>query len=111
VSEAGVRGMAPGSVVVDLAAPNGGNCALTQPGEVADVDGVRVFGPLNLAAEMPVHASQMYARTIAALIGEFVKDGAWAPAEDDDIYRSACVARGGEIVNERVRGMLAPASA
>lgn len=112
VSEPGVRGMAPGSVVVDLAAPNGGNCALTRPGEVVDVDGgARVFGPLNLAAEMPVHASQMYARTVAALIGEFVKEGAWAPAEDDDIYRSACVTRGGEVVNERVRGMLAPASA
>ena len=59
------------------------------------MDGVRVFGPLNLAADMPVHASQMYARTVAALITEFVKDGAWAPPEDDDIYRSACVARGG----------------
>ena len=111
VSGAGVRGMAPGSVVVDLAAPNGGNCELTRPGEVADVDGVRVFGPLNLAAEMPVHASQMYARTLAALITEFVKDGAWAPPQDDDIYRAACVTRGGEVVHERVRGMLQTAPA
>jgi H+-translocating NAD(P) transhydrogenase subunit alpha len=111
VSEPGVRRMAPGSVVVDLAAPNGGNCALTRPGETVEVEGVRVFGPLNMAAEMPVHASQMYARTLAAMIGEFVKDGAWAPAEDDDIYRGACVARGGEVVNERVRGMLQPAPA
>ena len=111
ISEAAVRAMAPGSVVVDVAAPNGGNCALTRPGETVDEGGVRIFAPLNLAAEMPVHASQMYARTVAALIGEFVKDGAWAPAEDDDIYRAACVTRGGEVVNERVRGMLAPASA
>ncbi|HYW13363.1 MAG TPA: hypothetical protein VE871_15495, partial [Longimicrobium sp.] len=102
---------APGSVVIDLAAPNGGNCELTRPGDIAVVDGVRIFGPLNLAAEMPVHASQMYARTLAALITEFVKDGAWAPAEDDDIYRSACVSRGGEIVNERVRGLVQPSPA
>jgi NAD(P) transhydrogenase subunit alpha len=111
VSEPGVRRMASGSVVVDLAAPNGGNCELTIPGDIAVVDGVRIFGPLNLAAEMPLHASQMYARTLAALITEFVKDGAWAPPEDDDIYRSACVTRGGEIVNERVRGMVRPAAA
>jgi NAD(P) transhydrogenase subunit alpha len=111
VSGDGVRRMAPGSVVVDLAAPNGGNCELTRAGEVVDAGGARVFGPLNLAAEMPVHASQMYARTIAALISEFVKDGAWNPPEDDDIYRAACVTRGGEIVNERVRGMLQPAAA
>jgi H+-translocating NAD(P) transhydrogenase subunit alpha len=111
VSELGVRRMAPGSVVVDLAAPNGGNCELTRPGEVVDADGARVFGPLNLAADMPVHASQMYARTIAALISEFVKEGAWAPPEDDDIYRSACVTSRGEIVNERVRNMVQPAPA
>jgi NAD(P) transhydrogenase subunit alpha len=107
VSEAGVRRMAPGSVVMDLAAPNGGNCALTRPGEVVDADGARVFGPLNLAADMPVHASQMYARTLAALITEFVKAGAWAPPEEDDIYRAVCVTRGGEVVHERVRGLLA----
>lgn len=111
VSGDGVRRMPPGSVVIDLAAPNGGNCELTRPGELVGVEGVRVFGPLNLAADMPVHASQMYARTLAALIGEFVKDGAWAPPEDDDIYRSACVTRGGEVVHERVRGLAQPAPA
>jgi len=111
VSENGVRRMAPGSVVVDLAAPNGGNCALTRPGEVVDAGGVRVFGPLNLPGEMPVHASQMYARTLSAMITEFMREGAWAPAEDDDIYRAACVTRGGEVVNERVRGLLQPVPA
>jgi NAD(P) transhydrogenase subunit alpha len=108
VSADAVRRMAPGSVVVDLAAPNGGNCALTQPGETADVDGVRVIGPLNLAAEMPLNASQMYARTLSAMILEWLKDGAFAPPADDDLFRSACVARGGEVVNERVRAMLHP---
>ena len=106
VSDDAVRRMAPGSVIVDLAAPNGGNCALTVPGEAAEVGGVTILGPLNLPADMPVHASQMYARTVAAMIQEFVKDGAWAPAEDDDIFRGACVARGGEVVNERVRALL-----
>lgn len=111
VSEDAVRAMAPGSVVVDLAAPNGGNCALTQPGEAVDVNGVRVFGPLNLPAEMPLHASQMYARTVAAMIQEWLKDGVFAPPEDDDIYRSARVVHGGDVVNERVRAMLVPTPA
>jgi NAD(P) transhydrogenase subunit alpha len=111
VSEEAVRRMEPGSVVVDLAAPNGGNCALTQPGQTVDFDGVRVLGPLNLPAEMPLNASQMYARTLSAMILEWLKDGAFAPPADDDIFRSACVARDGEVVNERVRAMLHPTPA
>ena len=106
VSEDAVRAMAPGSVIVDVAAPNGGNCAFTRRGEVVDVGGVRVFGPLNLPAEMPVHASQMYARTVAAMIGELVKDGELARNFDDDIFRAVCVAHAGEVTSERVRGML-----
>jgi NAD(P) transhydrogenase subunit alpha len=109
VSADAVRRMAPGSVVVDLAAPNGGNCALTQPGQTAEIDGVRVLGPLNLPAEMPLNASQMYARTLSAMILEWLKDGAFTPPADDDIFRAACVVRDGEVVNERVRAMLLPA--
>jgi NAD(P) transhydrogenase subunit alpha len=109
ISAEAVRAMAPGSVIVDLAAPNGGNCAMTRPGETLDVEGVRVLGPLNLAAEMPLHASQMYARTLSAMVLEWVKEGAFAPPEDDDIFRAACVARGGQVVNERVRALLQPA--
>jgi NAD(P) transhydrogenase subunit alpha len=111
VSEEAVGGMQPGSVIVDLAAPNGGNCALTQPGVAAHAGGVRIFGPLNLPADMPVHASQMYARTMAALVGYFAKDGAFAPAEDDEIFRGMCVTAGGQVVNERVRALLAAAPA
>jgi H+-translocating NAD(P) transhydrogenase subunit alpha len=106
VSEDAVMGMVPGSVIVDLAASNGGNCALTRRGDVADINGVRVFGPLNLPAEMPVHASQMYARTVAEMIAEFVKDGEFVRNFDDDIFRGACVTHGGEVANERVRGVL-----
>jgi H+-translocating NAD(P) transhydrogenase subunit alpha len=95
VSEDAVRAMKPGSVIVDLAASNGGNCALTRRGSTVEEGGVRIFGPLNLPAEMPVHASQMYSRTVAAMITEFVKDGVFA-----------CVTHAGEVVNDRVRGML-----
>jgi NAD(P) transhydrogenase subunit alpha len=110
VTEEAVRDMAPGSVVVDVAAPNGGNCAATRPGEtVLTPNGVRVLGPLNLAAEMPMHASQMYSRTVAAMIGEFVKEGTFTPDFEDEIFCGACVAHGGEVANDRVRGLLAPA--
>ncbi|HEV2147830.1 MAG TPA: Re/Si-specific NAD(P)(+) transhydrogenase subunit alpha [Longimicrobiaceae bacterium] len=110
VTEEAVLAMAPGSVVVDVAAPNGGNCAATRPGEtVLTGNGVRVLGALNLPAEMPMHASQMYSRTVAAMIGEFVKEGTFTPDFEDEIFRGACVAHGGEVANERVRGLLQPA--
>jgi NAD(P) transhydrogenase subunit alpha len=111
VSADAVHAMAPGSVIVDIAAPNGGNCALTRRGGTADEGGVRIFGPLNLPAEMPVHASQMYARTVQAMITEFVKDGVFATDFDDEIFKGACVTHGGEVANERVRAMLASAAA
>jgi NAD(P) transhydrogenase subunit alpha len=111
VSADAVHAMAPGSVIVDIAAPNGGNCALTRRGGTAEEGGVRIFGPLNLPAEMPVHASQMYARTVQAMITEFVKDGVFATDFDDEIFKGACVTHGGQVVNERVRSMLEPAPA
>jgi NAD(P) transhydrogenase subunit alpha len=111
VSEAAVRAMKPGSVIIDIAAPNGGNCALTRRGSVVDEGGVRIFGPLNLPAEMPVHASQMYARTVGAMITEFVKDGEFRLDFDDEIFKGACVAHGGQITNDRVRALLPQAAA
>ena len=106
VSEDAVRAMQPGSVIVDLAASNGGNCALTRRGGTVEEAGVRIFGPLNLPAEMPVHASQMYSRTVAAMITEFVKDGVFVTDFDDEIFKGACLTHAGEIANDRVRGML-----
>lgn len=106
VSEDAVRAMKPGSVIVDLAAPNGGNCALTRRGSTVEEGGVRIFGPLNLPSEMPVHASAMYSRTVAAMVTEFVKDGAFVTDFDDEIFKGACVTHAGEIANDRVRGML-----
>ncbi|MEM1042784.1 MAG: Re/Si-specific NAD(P)(+) transhydrogenase subunit alpha [Bacteroidota bacterium] len=103
ITEAGVEGMQPGSVIVDLAAPNGGNCAATQPDERVVHAGVHVLGPMNLPASMPLHASQMYARTLAALVTEFTEDGAFAPDFDDEIAQGACVTRDGAVVHERVK--------
>ena len=104
ITAEGVEGMKPGSVIVDLAAPNGGNCAATVPGEDAEHAGVTILGPLDLAAEMPLHASEMYARTVAALVQEFATDdGTFAVDLSDEILQSAVVTHGGAIVNARVR--------
>ena len=70
-----VRGMAPGSVIVDLAAERGGNCELTQPGEIIVEHGVTIIGRFNLASTVPYHASQMYARNLTAFLLHLVKDG------------------------------------
>ncbi len=107
ITEEAVAAMQPGSVIVDLAAPNGGNCVLTRPGETVVHNGVHIVGPLNLPAEMPVHASQMYARTLLAMIQEFTTPEGFTPNFDDEIFKSACVTYNGEVVNERVRALLA----
>jgi NAD(P) transhydrogenase subunit alpha len=110
ITRAGVEAMRPGSVVVDLAAPNGGNCAVTEPGETTVHAGVTVLGPLDLAAEMPLHASEMYGRTVIALVQEFLTDdGTFGLDLDDEILSEAVVTHGGAVVNERVRALLAPA--
>jgi NAD(P) transhydrogenase subunit alpha len=101
-----VKGMVPGSVILDLAAERGGNCELTRAGEVVDVNGVTVIGPINLASGVPHHASQMYARNLTAFLTNLVKDGKMRPAESDDIIRDTLVTQGGEVVNARVRELL-----
>ncbi|MGH8089012.1 MAG: NAD(P) transhydrogenase subunit alpha, partial [Stenotrophomonas sp.] len=78
VSSAMVQGMRPGSVIVDLAAETGGNCEATRPGETVDVGGVTVDGPLNLASQGAVHASEMYARNLYNFVALFLKEGAVA---------------------------------
>ncbi len=106
ISERAVEAMPAGSVIVDLAAPNGGNCALTRPGETTLAHGVTILAPLNVPALVPVHASQLYARTVSNLLLEFTKDGQLTLDFDDDILKGACVARDGAVVNERVRSLL-----
>ena len=106
ITEAAVEAMQPGSVIMDLAAPNGGNCALTEPGKTVVKHGVQILGPLNLPAEMPVHASQMYARTVMAMIQEFTDEAGFHADFENDIFQGACVTHGGEVVHERVKGLL-----
>jgi len=98
-----VHSMAPGSVIVDLAAERGGNCELTRPGEKVLEHGVTIIGRINVASSVPYHASQMYARNVTAFLTLLVKDGKMQLNLEDEIIRDTLVTRGGEIVNERVR--------
>jgi NAD(P) transhydrogenase subunit alpha len=97
-----VRGMQPGSVIVDLAAETGGNCELTEAGKIVDENGVKVIGPRNLASEMPAPASQLYAKNLENLLGLLVsEEGELNLDFEDDIIAAACITQGGEIQNER----------
>ncbi len=103
VTEEMVEGMSPGSVLVDLAAERGGNCALTQPGETVDRGGVKILGPTNLPAEIPYHASQMYAKNISAFLLNLVEDGKLKAFDlEDEIVRDTMITRDGRVVNPRV---------
>ncbi|MCZ6767022.1 MAG: NAD(P) transhydrogenase subunit alpha, partial [bacterium] len=106
VTEEMVRGMHPGSVVVDLAAERGGNCESTKPGESTVVNDVLIIGPLNVASTVPYHSSQMYARNIMTFLNNMLKDGALNLDMEDEIIRDTMVARDGEVVSPRVRELL-----
>ena len=102
ITAGAVEGMAPGSVIVDLAAETGGNCELTEPGETVVVNGVKVIGPLDLPAELPGHASQLYSKNLENLLELITaEDGSIAIDFEDDIVEAACVVRDGEIRGER----------
>jgi NAD(P) transhydrogenase subunit alpha len=92
-----VRAMRPGSVIVDLAAEAGGNCELTRPGENVREHGVAIFGPLNLPAELPWHASTLYSRNLTSFVLAFWKDGRFEIDLDDEILRGALVTHQGEV--------------
>lgn len=102
VTTEAVAGMKRGSVIVDLAGASGGNCAETKPGEEIIKDGVRVSAPLNLAATVPVHASQLYSRNVTAFLGLLIKDGELKVDLGDDVAGPACVAHEGSAVHPRV---------
>jgi H+-translocating NAD(P) transhydrogenase subunit alpha len=101
-----VSQMRPGSVIVDLAAEQGGNCAYTEAGKSIDRHQVTIVGTLNLPATVPVHASQLYAKNISTLLQYLIKDGALNLDFNDDIVSSTCVTHQGEICNERVRNFV-----
>ncbi|MGH9454246.1 MAG: NAD(P)(+) transhydrogenase (Re/Si-specific) subunit alpha, partial [Terriglobia bacterium] len=107
-----VQGMAPGSVIVDLATERGGNCELTQASHVVIEHGVTVIGTINLASSVPYHASQMYAKNLTAFVLNLIKAGKLALNLEDEIIRETLLTRNGEIVNKRVRDFFAlPAEA
>jgi H+-translocating NAD(P) transhydrogenase subunit alpha len=97
-----VRQMAPGSVIVDLAAERGGNCELTKAGQTVVDHDVKIIGNINLAAEVPYHASQMYARNLTAFLLHLVQGGR-IRTDGDEIVHETMLTHGGEIVNKRVR--------
>jgi NAD(P) transhydrogenase subunit alpha len=101
-----VEAMRPASVLVDLAAPAGGNCELTRPGVEQNVDGVTLLAPLNLPAEVPVHASQLYARNILNFLALILKKGELTLDLADEVLAGACVAHDGKPVNPRVAKLL-----
>jgi len=106
VNEDAVEEMDSGSVIVDLAAANGGNCAYTEMGKTVKKHQVQIIGPRNLPSQMPVHASQLYAKTIAAVIEEFVEDGAFLPDFKDDVFTAACLTHDGAVRNDRVQELI-----
>jgi H+-translocating NAD(P) transhydrogenase subunit alpha len=99
-----VRGMSPGSVIIDLAGEAGGNCELSEAGRTVVEDGVKVIAPLNLPSEMATHASQLYSKNVENLLALLVDDeGRLRLDLEDEIVAGACITHEGEIVNERAR--------
>jgi H+-translocating NAD(P) transhydrogenase subunit alpha len=101
ITRAQVESMKPGAVIVDLAAERGGNCELTQPGQTIDHNGVRIFGPMNLAGTVPVSASSLYAKNLYTFLETMFdkKDKALKVNWDDELVKGTLVARGGKIVH------------
>ena len=106
-----VKAMAPGSVILDLAAERGGNCELTSPGQTVVAHGVTIIGRINVSSGVPYHASQMYARNVTAFLLHLVKDGKLRLDAEDEIIRETLLTRGGEVVNHRVREFFSQPSA
>jgi len=106
ITAAMVSSMKPASVIIDLAAPTGGNCELTSPGEVVAHFGVAIHGPEDLARNTAGDASEMYSRNVLSLITHLTHDGSLVIGPDDEIATSTCVARGGKVTDERVLAAL-----
>ncbi len=106
ITEEMVRGMRPGSVIVDLAAEQGGNCAVTEPGREIERHGVVIIGPLNLPSTVPFHASEMYARTVTNYLAHLLKDGRIDLDLEDELTRGPLVTHRGEVLHEAVKARL-----
>jgi NAD(P) transhydrogenase subunit alpha len=106
ITEEMVRGMRPGSVVLDLAAEQGGNCALTEPGREIVRHGVVIIGPMNLPSTIPFQASEMYARTVTNYLVHLLKDGRPYLDFEDELTRGPLVTHRGQVVHEIVKARL-----
>jgi NAD(P) transhydrogenase subunit alpha len=106
ITEEMVKGMRPGSVILDLAAESGGNCELTKPGETVETHGVSIIGPINLPSTIPYHASQMYAKNVTEFLNNLCKDGELRLNLEDQIINDTLLTHAGEVVNSRVRELL-----
>jgi len=106
ITEEMIKGMAPGSVVVDLAAERGGNCELTKPDETVVRHDVTILGPTNLPSTIPYHASQMYARNISTFLLNMIKEGKLEMNLEDEIVRETLVTKDGQVVHPRIRELL-----
>jgi NAD(P) transhydrogenase subunit alpha len=106
ISEEMVQAMLPGSVLVDLAAEQGGNCALTEPGREVVKHGVVIMGPVNLPSTVPFHASQMYARTVVNFLLHLVRDGSIRFDLNDEVTRGPMVTHEGQIIHDAVKATL-----
>ena len=106
ITKEAVHGMKRGSVVIDLAGSTGGNCALSQPDEIVELNGVRIIAPTNLPATIPVHASQLYSRNATAFLSLLIKDGQLNVDLQDDVVGPSCVTHQGQVINQRVAAAL-----
>src|SRR5678815_5382646 len=106
ITEEAVNGMKRGSIVIDLAGSTGGNCAVSQADVVVERDGVTIMAPTNLAASIPVHASQLYSRNVTSFLSLLIKDGQLNIDMKDDVVGPSCVTHNGEVVNQRVAAAL-----
>jgi len=110
VTEAMVRGMKPGAVIVDLAAEGGGNCELSRLGETVSVHGVTIVAPINIPSTMPLHASLLFSRNLTAFVQAFTKDKAFQLDFTDDIQQGAVITHDGEVKHARSRDALQKAA-
>ena len=101
-----VEQMKPGSVIVDMAADQGGNCACSEAGREVFLHGVTILGPQNIPATMPIHASELYGKNISTFLMQLVKDGQLHLDFEDEIVDSACLTHAGEVHNARVRSAI-----
>jgi NAD(P) transhydrogenase subunit alpha len=106
ITQAAVERMAPGSVIIDLAAEGGGNCKLTRPGEKVNHNGVIIYGPLNVPSQTPVHASEMYAKNLYNLLELMIKDGELHLDWEDEIIAGSALTHAGEIKHSPTQDLL-----